>query len=129
MELRLEPEIKPKTRDSKGRFLKGCNECKGKKKHFSAEAKEKLLENLKKAQKATGRKWTNNGRKVVGIRADGWVVVYPSANEAERRQGLCHGVISNRCSGKTENRFINGFYWYWEDDNKWIEYANSLNNG
>lgn len=129
MELRLDPEVTPKTRDSKGRFLKGCNECKGRKKHFSEEAKKKLLENLKKAHKATGRKWTNNGRKVVGIRDDGRVLVYPSASEAERRLNLCHGVISNRCSGKTVNRFIGGFCWYWENDERWVEYVNGLEDG
>lgn len=128
-ELYIGPEIKPrkkKERDAKGRYLKGCNGCTGKKKHFSEEGMKKLLENLKKANKATGRKWTNNGRKVVGIRKDGSFVVFPSANESERRLGLCHGVVSNRCSGKTVNRFIGDFYWYWESDNAWIDFINSL---
>lgn len=130
MELYLEPEIKSekRTRDANGRFLKGCNECKGKKKHFSKKGKKKILENLKKAQQAIGKKWTNNGRKVIGIRPDKSFIVFPSANEAERRLDLCHAVVSNRCSGKTTNRFIGGFYWYWESDNSWVDFLNSLNN-
>lgn len=126
MELYLEPERKPsKERDVNGRFLKGYNGLKGKKRVITEKLRKSFLENLKKAN-AAERKRIGNGRSVIGIRPDKNVVVFPSANEAERRLGLGHGVISYRCNGRTRNRFIGGFYWYWENDPKWIEFINNI---
>lgn len=130
MELYLPPIIpepaKPRIRDEKGRFLKGCNGCKGRKVKFSEEGMKKIMQNLQKAIAAKGRKGTNNGRKVIAISNDGKITCYPSANFAERANNLCHGVVSNRCSGKTSNREIGGLSWYWEDDDRWMEQVNEI---
>lgn len=127
MELYLEPERKPsKERGSDGRFLKGYNGLKGKKRVVTDRMRKSLLENLKNANKATGRKWTCNGRSVIGIKLDKSVVVFPSAKEAERRMGFGHSVVSYRCNGRIANRFAGGLYWYWEDDPEWVEFINKL---
>lgn len=125
MELYIEPVRR--TRDNRGRFLRGNNECRGKKKTFSKSGMKKIMKNLRKAIATRGRKGTNNGHKCVGITPDGSVTMYPSAAMAERAIGICHSTVSSRCRGMTKNRFIGGRYWYWEDDARWIEFYNKLN--
>lgn len=120
------PEQQKPTRDAHGRFLKGCNGFKGKKRKISEEGMKRIMQNLQKAIATKGRKGTNGGKKVIAISPDGKVTCYPSASFAEHTNNFCHGVVSQRCNGKTKNREFGGFLWYWESDDRWMDKVNNM---
>lgn len=117
MELYIEPE-RPQ-RDKKGRFIKGYHVASPRRltpKFYAA-----IMNNLKKATKIKGRKGLNKCKPVVGIRADKTFVVFPSARLAERELGITRCCVGNRCRGTTKDRWMSGFKWFYEDDDRWME--------
>lgn len=130
--LYIPPDIEPKKckndRLPNGRFKKGHNLNKeySKKRVVTQKMRDAMIENLKKATTKRiefGREY--KGRKCVGIKPDKTFCVFNSCRHAEHTIGITNGMVSKRCNGYIENRFAYGFFWFWEDDNKWVDFVNN----
>ena len=130
--LYIPPDIEYKKKDEdrlpNGHFKKGhhLNEKYSSKRVVTSKMRKAMIENLKKATKKRmefGREY--KGRKCVGVKPDKSFCVFNSCRHAERVIGITNSIVSKRCNGFIENRFAEGFFWFWEDDNKWIDFINN----
>lgn len=110
-----------------GRFLKGHTpHNKGKKwsdyldKRKWKKIKRIGLKNLKPSAN-TSAGW--NARRVVAVKDEKLICVYPSMREAEHRTGIHQKKIKRCCIGKKKD--IDGYQWFFEDDHRWCDLINT----
>lgn len=109
-----------------GKFRKGHKLNNGIKRKVTKRMKNAMMNNLEKAllsRKVNPIKY--NGRKCVGVRPDKTFVVFQSCRYAQKVLEKPNGTIANKCQGRRKNRYAYGFFWFWEDENEWLDFIDN----
>lgn len=117
-----ELNLQPIPKMANGRFRKG-NKPHNKGKKWSEWMDGRKHRKVLKGLKRTGRKdiggW--NAKKVVCLLDGKFIGCFDSAKHASEKTGIQRRNICAVCNGKRPK--AGGYQWYFESDNKWIEYV------